>query len=92
MHSGQSLPLKVAGGTREFIDTTIEAECVQGGNVRTYSDSQMTLLDPYNDASRQSRSPSEIFLPPPPVHSGRSDIGADPGYYALDRRGCCAGP
>jgi hypothetical protein len=92
MHSGQSLPLEVAANTREFIDATIEAKRVQGSNVRTYSDSQMTLLYPYNDASRQSRSPSEIILPPPPVHSGRGDIGADPGYNALDRRGCCAGP
>ncbi len=92
MHSGQSLPLEVAANTREFIDTAIEAERVQGGNVRTNSDSKVTLLDPYDDAARQSRSPSEILLPPPAVHSGRGDIGADPGYDALDRRRGCAGP
>ena len=72
--------------------TTSEAERVQSGNVGTDSNSEMAPLNPDDDPSRQSRSPGEIFLAPPAVHSGRRDIGAEPGYETLDRGGCCVGP
>jgi hypothetical protein len=92
MDGGQSLPLKIAARTRQFIDTTSETKRVQGGNVRTHSDSELPLLDPHNDPSRQSGSPSEIFLPPSAVHPSGRDIGADPGHHIIDGSGCRAGP
>jgi hypothetical protein len=86
------LPLEIATHTRQFINATIEAECVQGGNISANANPEMAAFDPHDHAARQPGAPSQIFLAPPTVDPGSRDIGAHPRHDTLDGRGRGAGP